>query len=190
MEINSSRSEPWHGTNNGYSNHGCRCDDCKEACRRYQRAYYAEHREHKKALARAWANQNPARRRAIGRKWAEENPEKCRASRKKWEEANPDHPRSGNTRRARKKGVPREWWRPADILERDGGRCGLCGDQVDPNNFHVDHVLPISRGGDDTKSNLQLAHPPGNHKKSFKTMNEYADYLAERHMTPREACGI
>lgn len=28
--------EPWHGTAGGYTNHGCRCDDCSAA----HSAYY------------------------------------------------------------------------------------------------------------------------------------------------------
>lgn len=34
-------AEPDHGTVNRYSNHGCRCDECKEAWKRY----YRERRE-------------------------------------------------------------------------------------------------------------------------------------------------
>lgn len=29
--------EKWHGTPGGYTNHGCRCDDCRAALRDYQR---------------------------------------------------------------------------------------------------------------------------------------------------------
>lgn len=53
----------------------------------------------------------------------------------------------------------------AEVAERDGDRCGLCGRKVDMRrrNPHplaptIDHVLPISRGGDDTRANVQLAH--------------------------------
>lgn len=28
-----------HGTTTGYQHHGCRCDECREAVRRYMRAY-------------------------------------------------------------------------------------------------------------------------------------------------------
>lgn len=30
-------AEPWHGTTGGYTNHKCRCDDCRAALREYQK---------------------------------------------------------------------------------------------------------------------------------------------------------
>lgn len=32
-------AEPWHGTTGGYTNHACRCDDCREAKRERDREY-------------------------------------------------------------------------------------------------------------------------------------------------------
>jgi hypothetical protein len=37
--------DPRHGTNNGYGNHGCRCDPCRTANNAYQRATYERLRE-------------------------------------------------------------------------------------------------------------------------------------------------
>lgn len=42
--------EPWHGTAGGYTNHHCRCNDCREAWRavnaRRRAKRYAEVRHH------------------------------------------------------------------------------------------------------------------------------------------------
>lgn len=46
----------------------------------------------------------------------------------------------------------------ASVIERDGYVCGLCGDPVDPGDVHIDHVLPVSLGGDDELPNLQVTH--------------------------------
>ncbi|MDI9885916.1 HNH endonuclease signature motif containing protein [Streptomyces sp. HNM0645] len=53
----------------------------------------------------------------------------------------------------------------AEIAERDKGRCGLCGGRVamkqkvpHPKAPTIDHVVPVSEGGDDTRANVQLAH--------------------------------
>lgn len=53
----------------------------------------------------------------------------------------------------------------ADVIERDGSDCRLCGDPVDmtlvypdPMSKSVDHVVPLSRGGAHEPSNCQLAH--------------------------------
>lgn len=36
--MTSSVTEPWHGTLGGYTNHACRCDDCREAHAKAQSA--------------------------------------------------------------------------------------------------------------------------------------------------------
>jgi hypothetical protein len=44
------------------------------------------------------------------------------------------------------------------VYLRDNGVCGLCGKHVEPDDVSVDHILPISRGGQNTLDNYQLAH--------------------------------
>ncbi|WP_406730903.1 HNH endonuclease [Streptomyces sp. NBC_01794] len=86
------------------------------------------------------------------------SPEARERQRLYWQEKN-------RRRRAAKRGGASEPYTLAEIAERDGHRCGLCGDLV-PMDVKVpealaptiDHVVPVSRGGDDTKANVQLAH--------------------------------
>lgn len=70
-------------------------------------------------------------------------------------------------RRALIKGAtaPGELIVPADIYERDGWVCGLCGDDVDrdlnypdPMSASLDHVVPVSLGGPHAMSNVQCSH--------------------------------
>lgn len=43
-----------------------------------------------------------------------------------------------------------------DTLKRDGFRCRMCGaSAAQGTNLHIDHILPISRGGLSTQDNLQ-----------------------------------
>ena len=63
----------------------------------------------------------------------------------------------------------------SDILSRDGNRCGLCGQPVDltlayphPLSRSVDHIVPLSRGGEHEASNCQLAHLRCNLSKGAK----------------------
>lgn len=54
---------------------------------------------------------------------------------------------------------------PLDVYERDGWMCQICGSEVDREVLHpdplsatLDHVVPLSRGGDHTAENSVLAH--------------------------------
>lgn len=73
--------------------------------------------------------------------------------------------RSRRRRRARLAEVESEPYTLAEIAERDGFKCGLCGRGVDmdlkyphPRSASVDHIVPLSKGGSDLKSNVRLAH--------------------------------
>jgi 5-methylcytosine-specific restriction endonuclease McrA len=39
-----------------------------------------------------------------------------------------------------------------------GGRCGICCEFIE-GDFHVDHVIPLARGGQHGYVNVQPAHP-------------------------------
>lgn len=54
---------------------------------------------------------------------------------------------------------------PLVVFRRDRWRCGICGGKVDPHcefpdplSPSLDHIMPLSRGGEHTMRNLQLAH--------------------------------
>jgi 5-methylcytosine-specific restriction endonuclease McrA len=52
------------------------------------------------------------------------------------------------------------------IYERDGGMCMKCGQRVPEKNYHIDHIVPLSRGGDEwALNNLELSCPPCNMRK-------------------------
>lgn len=67
--------------------------------------------------------------------------------------------------RARQYGAFVEDVHPLVLLERDDGVCGICGDDVDPFCFDIDHVVPISRGGEHSYANTQVAHRSCNSSK-------------------------
>jgi 5-methylcytosine-specific restriction endonuclease McrA len=65
------------------------------------------------------------------------------------------------TRRARKLAAFIEEVDPAIVYEAHGGRCGICAEFI-VGDFHVDHVIPLSRGGMHGYVNVQPAHPACN----------------------------
>jgi 5-methylcytosine-specific restriction endonuclease McrA len=56
------------------------------------------------------------------------------------------------------------------VLELDDGVCGICGEDVDPFDFQVDHVVPLSRGGENSYANTQVAHALCNQRKGPRLM--------------------
>lgn len=66
-----------------------------------------------------------------------------------------------------------------EVFERDQGVCWLCNKVVDTTlprvskfGGTIDHVIPISRGGEDTLENCRLAHWICNNHKSNKLVEE------------------
>ncbi|MGI0495574.1 HNH endonuclease [Alkalinema pantanalense CENA528] len=56
------------------------------------------------------------------------------------------------------------------VSERAGGCCEYCRSQrkFSPSSFEIEHIIPISRGGDDSLENLALACGQCNNHKSNK----------------------
>lgn len=83
--------------------------------------------------------------------------------------------RSGTTarRRTRKYGGKYEGFSKWAIFERDGWTCKICGVQTPkslsglwlPNSPELDHIIPLAKGGDHIKSNVQCACASCNRQK-------------------------
>ncbi|HEX7164373.1 MAG TPA: HNH endonuclease [Trebonia sp.] len=77
-----------------------------------------------------------------------------------------------HARRAAMAGVGSEKFLAAEIFERDGWKCWICGltatrdpAKGDPMGATMDHVVPISKGGAHTRANVRCAHLICNLKK-------------------------
>lgn len=44
------------------------------------------------------------------------------------------------------------------VIARDGYVCGICGGDVHPDDVHLDHIQPVSKGGPTTFENLRVTH--------------------------------
>jgi 5-methylcytosine-specific restriction endonuclease McrA len=144
-----------------------------EARRAYQREHYRKNRESRLAAVKAYRAENRdevnARRRAANKR---DRP-KISAAMQRWRNENPDkwrpiHRKKEALRRARLRGCEAEAIDPAVVFERDEGVCGICGGAVDPADWHMDHVVPIARGGPHVYANVQVAHPRCNSSKGAK----------------------
>ena len=52
-----------------------------------------------------------------------------------------------------------------EIAERDNHTCYLCNKWVSVHDSALDHVVPLSKGGGHTRSNVRLTHSTCNSKK-------------------------
>ncbi len=72
-------------------------------------------------------------------------------------------------RRARKHAAFVEVVDPAVVFARGNGICGICREPVDPAEpWHVDHIRPLSKGGEHSYANTQLAHAACNLSKGVQ----------------------
>lgn len=84
-----------------------------------------------------------------------------------WKESNPNKAAQTKARcRAKRRGDGKaDKIDPIAVFERDGWICGICGKKVNrrlkyphPRSVSLDHIIPLSRGGKHTLSNVQCAH--------------------------------
>ena len=95
----------------------------------------------------------------------------------------------GRKTRAVKHGVAYERWTEEELLETYGSDCYICGDSIDltlprtgkdsEHSFWPDHVIPVSRGGEDTINNVRPCHRQCNQNKYNRTYEEYIKFLKE-----------
>lgn len=55
-----------------------------------------------------------------------------------------------------------------DLARRDKDLCGICKTVVKPPDRSIDHIVPMSKGGDHVWSNVQLAHERCNKSRQDK----------------------
>jgi 5-methylcytosine-specific restriction endonuclease McrA len=96
---------------------------------------------------------------------------KYKEAEKRWRKSTGSHSQYRDNRdRALKHGVKTEYYTRKHVIEMWGIDCHICSKSVDFTANHVqgqpgwemyphmDHVIPISKGGDDLLSNVKLAH--------------------------------
>ena len=129
-----------------------------------RRAYYAAHPEVARARRREWGAANPEKVKAMSKAYLAEHPEKYRAY--------------ANKRRARKlnqlgvvsKGISLR------LLASQEYRCVTCETDIrPPQPYHLDHIIPLARGGMHEDSNLQCLCPTCNLSKGAKLPAEWAE---------------
>ena len=110
------------------------------------------------------------------------DPEKFKRQEKEWKRRNP-HKKVTNSRdRAKKRGIEYKYYTRQQIFDRDGYDCYLCNTPVDltaphvqgqpgwETYPHIEHVIPLSKGGVDTLENVKIAHAKCNIDKGVQIL--------------------
>jgi len=122
---------------------------------------------------RSYRLNNIENRRKCSRQWRQAHLVECRVRYKQWVESNRETRRlsmrrGSASRRARKCLAFIEIVDPLIIYVRDKGVCGICHRRVSCEAFHVDHIVPLVKGGKHSYENTQLTHPRCNLLKGIK----------------------
>lgn len=123
------------------------------------------------------------KQRAAVRAWQRANPDKKKSLDAAWRLANKDKPEFKEKQRVRAlnrialKRAAVGNYSIADVRSIYGQQDGLCacgcGSPLDGGKFHIDHIVPLSRGGSNWPANIQLLSPQCNLSKSRSTMEEW-----------------
>jgi 5-methylcytosine-specific restriction endonuclease McrA len=119
------------------------------------------------------------------------HPQKRAAYSKKYRETHPDQLRQvKRRRRANLAEVDTEKYTEKEVLEFYGSNCHICELPIDMEvsrrpgigeywelGLHIDHLVPISKGGGDTLENVRPSHAKCNLRKSHRDMPEKATVL-------------
>ena len=132
---------------------------------------------------------NPETRKKSSMMWYEKNKYKKFNTNKAWKENNLDKKnvsdlRARHRRRARKLNNGFSFYKEDEVIKQYGSICHICNENIDlslprktsikgwENGLHIDHVIPLSKGGSDTIDNVRPAHGLCNLKKHASTLSK------------------
>lgn len=142
------------------------------------RERYAANREYYLERNRRYREANPDKIAAANRAWTLANPGRRTELWRQWREANPDEARAiESAKRARRvariRGTMVEKVDFKAILAEHGMVCHICGGDIESRaDLHMDHVIPLARGGHHVQENILPSHKFCNISKSDKLMSE------------------
>lgn len=148
---------------------------CVQCNRERAKAWYWNNKPQALARRSAYRAAHPEQYREYGAKFRSLFPERKKASSTKWQENNPiKRAASEQRRRARKRQVGGQFTEcdVVRLLIAQSGRCEWCNACLDE-KFHIDHIVPISRGGGNDAANICLSCPSCNIKKGAKLPSEF-----------------
>lgn len=149
------------------------------------RAWKLANAEYDKEIKKNWYLANKEKTQLKARKWYLENQELTIKRANEWAEKNPERNRESkrrvsHRRRVRKQNGISAPYTETQVLETYGSDCHICNKPIDLNaprtikkegwklGLHIDHLIPISKGGNDTLENVRPSHGICNVKKGAR----------------------
>ena len=147
----------------------------KESRDEYDREYRVKNREYVLDRNRKYYHDNKEKQLKLNKIWRKNNHSKKLEYDRKWRKNNTDKTMNyKHIRRARERNVLFESGiSKTDILKEQGGKCASCKSSGDEIEWHLDHIMPISRGGSHARDNVQILCRDCNLSKYNKTMEEW-----------------
>jgi 5-methylcytosine-specific restriction endonuclease McrA len=124
---------------------------------------------------KAWRDANRDQVRETDRIRGARHKNKVLARAIQWQKNNPDKVRARSGRR-RARVAEAGTYTAEDVhalFNMQNGECAYCKADVS-GNYHVDHIMPLARGGTNTKDNIQLCCPTCNIRKGWSDPDEFA----------------
>lgn len=152
----------------------------------YQKRYYKNNKEKVLERERERRDDNPEYLKEYYKKnisnfqrYREINADIIKEKHKRYRQNNQQQMKTNNhNRRAMEQNAIREKFDFAKIYEDHNWICGICGKNINKNlkyphlkSVSLDHIVPLSSGGNHIESNIQPAHFICNSKKGNRTMN-------------------
>lgn len=139
------------------------------------RSYRAANKERLASRRSEWYAANKERLSAWHHAYYVENKERVIERTRRYYAANPDKVRAGRLRRRARIAQAEGTHTATDIqvqYERQKGKCYWCNERVG-SDYHVDHIVPLARGGSNWPENLVIACPTCNLSKHDKLPHEW-----------------
>lgn len=148
---------------------------CKACTNARVQAWHDAHRDRIRQHKRKWAEANPEKGDATCRRYRLRHRGELRARARRHYAQSPEQVRIWvHNGRARQVGAEGQL-RAGDLarrLKQQKGHCWWCGANVTIRDCHVDHAVPLSRGGENDLRNVVVACPACNMRKINNKMPE------------------
>ena len=151
---------------------------CKDCIDRRHKEWRKAHPEKTNAISQRWKEKNREALAEYKKRYRSEFPEKHAKNAVEYRKRHTSKIRALSRSYKAKKRAAVGFHSGADIealeLAQDG-KCKACAGSFDELGYHVDHIEPLSKGGSNWPSNLQLLCPACNLSKGDKDFTEWLE---------------